>query len=62
MARFIKKVGKVTFWEAEPGDPIYSRGWTIGPAPNFNQGVKDDPEKVIEDRQVVDDSGHKPEK
>jgi hypothetical protein len=30
MARFIGKIGKVTFREADPGDPIYSQGWTIG--------------------------------
>jgi len=39
MARFIKKVGKVTIWEAEPGDPIYSQGWTIGFIPKLTSNT-----------------------
>lgn len=37
MARFIKKVGRVTIREAEPGDPIYSEGWTIATVPKVNR-------------------------
>jgi uncharacterized protein len=39
MARFIRQDGSLTIREAEPGDPIYSQGWTIGFIPKLTSNT-----------------------